>query len=92
MFDRLKAIGRGFRRELKVYRLVLLHHRTPRVAKLLLGLAVAYALSPVDLIPDVIPVAGYLDDLIIVPLLVITALWLIPRDVVDECRRAVGPL
>jgi uncharacterized membrane protein YkvA (DUF1232 family) len=92
MFDRLKAIGRGFRRELKVYRLVLLHHRTPGVAKLLLGLAVAYALSPVDLIPDVIPVAGYLDDLIIVPLLVITALWLIPRDVVDECRRAVGPL
>lgn len=89
MLERLKAIGRGLKRELAVYRLVLAHPRTPRLAKWLLGLAVGYALLPFDLIPDFIPILGQLDDVIIVPALVWSALRLVPDDVVAECRRRV---
>jgi len=89
MLERLKAIGRGLKRELAVYRLVLAHPRTPRLAKWLLGLAVGYALLPFDLIPDFIPIPGQLDDVIIVPALVWSALRLVPDDVVAECRRRV---
>jgi uncharacterized membrane protein YkvA (DUF1232 family) len=60
------------------------------MAKVLIGAAIAYALSPIDLIPDFIPVIGHLDDLIIVPLLVYMALKLVPKDVVEECRAAVS--
>ena len=56
------------------------------LAKIVIAAAVAYALSPVDLIPDFIPVVGYLDDLLIVPLLVILAVKLIGKPVMDECR------
>lgn len=51
------------------------------MAKILAGVAVAYALSPVDLIPDFIPVIGYLDDLLLLPLMVAVTVKLIPEDV-----------
>jgi len=86
MFERLKSLARRFKHELRVYQLVLKDRRTPPLAKWLLGAAVAYALSPVDLIPDFIPVLGHLDDLVILPLLVITAVKLIPPAVIEECR------
>src|SRR5690242_21899414 len=60
--------------------------RTPWYAKLLAGAVVAYALSPFDLIPDFIPVIGYLDDLIIVPLGIAAVLRLVPAEVLVECR------
>ncbi len=82
----MKAVGRNLKREIQVYRLVLKDHRTPRLAKILLGLAVGYAILPFDIIPDFIPVIGQLDDLIIVPTLIIVALKLIPKEVVEECR------
>jgi len=82
----LKAVGRNLKREIRFYRLVLKDHRTPRLAKILLGLAVGYAVLPFDIIPDFIPVIGQLDDLIIVPALIIVALKLIPKEVVAECR------
>jgi uncharacterized membrane protein YkvA (DUF1232 family) len=61
--------------------------RTPWYAKALAGAVVAYALSPIDLIPDFIPVIGYLDDLILVPLGIALALKLIPETVMSECRQ-----
>ncbi len=76
--------------ELDVYRRILKHPKTPRAAKWLLGMAIAYAASPIDLIPDFIPVLGHLDDLIVVPALIMLALRLIPKDVVQECRRAAS--
>jgi uncharacterized membrane protein YkvA (DUF1232 family) len=51
-----------------------------------LGSAIAYAVSPIDLIPDFIPVVGHLDDVIIVPTLIWIALRLVPKDVIAECR------
>jgi len=84
-----KEAYNSFRQEIEIYRLVLKHPRTPRMAKWLLGLAVAYALMPFDLIPDFIPVIGHLDDVVIIPGLVILARRLIPKDVIEECRQTV---
>ena len=86
MIDRLGKTGRRLRAELGVWRLVVSHPGTPVAAKVLLGAAVAYAASPVDLIPDFIPVLGYLDDAVIVPALALLVLRLVPPEVVAECR------
>lgn len=59
---------------------------TPWYAKVLAILTISYALSPIDLIPDFIPVFGYLDDIIILPLLVAATIRLIPNDIIEECR------
>jgi uncharacterized membrane protein YkvA (DUF1232 family) len=61
--------------------------RVPLYAKLLAALVVGYAFSPIDLIPDFIPVLGYLDDLVVVPLGVALAVWMIPEEVLSENRR-----
>ena len=58
---------------------------TPVLAKILAWMTVAYALSPIDLIPDFIPVLGYLDDLLILPILVTLTIKLIPKDVFAQC-------
>jgi len=62
------------------------HPRVPLVAKVLIILVVGYALSPIDLIPDFIPVLGYLDDLLIVPLGIALSLKMIPKEILLECR------
>lgn len=62
------------------------HPATPWLAKALCVLTVAYALSPIDLIPDFIPVLGYLDDVILLPVLIWLAVRLIPRATIAECR------
>jgi uncharacterized membrane protein YkvA (DUF1232 family) len=61
--------------------------RTPWYAKLWAAIVVGYTFSPIDLVPDFIPVLGYLDDLILVPLGILLALKLIPAGVMAECRR-----
>ena len=85
------ARWRAWAQELKAQLLTLWfarsHPDTPWYAKALAVLVAAYAFSPIDLIPDFIPVIGYLDDLIIVPLGIWLALRLIPRHVLDESRR-----
>jgi uncharacterized membrane protein YkvA (DUF1232 family) len=88
---RWRDAAAALKREISVYRLVLKDPRTPRPAKWLLAAAIGYALLPFDLIPDFIPVLGQLDDLIIVPVLVMLAIKLIPKDVIRDCRERVGP-
>lgn len=89
VFERTKAVAGRIQDELRVCRRILVHPGTPRVSKWLLAAAIAYAVSPIDLIPDFIPVFGYLDDAVLVPLLVVLALRAVPGHVVAECREAV---
>lgn len=72
-----------------MYRRMMVHERTPLASKILLGAAIGYFLSPIDLIPDFVPVLGQLDDLLIVPGLLFLALRFVPADVVAECRMGV---
>lgn len=60
--------------------------RTPWYAKLTAAVVVAYAFSPIDLIPDFIPVIGLLDDMVLIPLGVVLVRWMIPTQVMEECR------
>ncbi len=67
--------------------------RVPWYAKAVAGIVVAYAFSPIDLIPDWIPILGFLDDLLLVPLGIVLALRLIPQPVMADCRaRAAGAM
>ena len=59
---------------------------TPVVAKIMAGITVAYALSPIDLIPDFIPILGYLDDFILLPLLIALTVKLIPKAILETSR------
>lgn len=87
LLEHSRNLVRRFSQEIEFYKRILRNPRTPRVSKVLLGVAIAYAVSPIDLIPDFIPVVGYLDDLIILPLLILIAIRLIPRSVIMECRQ-----
>jgi uncharacterized membrane protein YkvA (DUF1232 family) len=58
---------------------------TPLAAKIVAAITVGYALSPIDVIPDFVPILGYLDDMIILPLLITLAVKLIPDNIMDEC-------
>lgn len=82
----LKLKAKSLKQNLGLLYLAFKHERTPWYAKLLIGLVVLYALSPVDLIPDFIPVLGYLDDLILIPAGIALAIKLIPDDVKAECK------
>lgn len=86
MTGRLKDWARRLKRDVVALWLAARDPRTPIGAKLLAGAVAAYALSPIDLIPDFIPVLGYLDDLIIVPAGIWLALKLIPSELMDELR------
>ncbi len=66
--------------------LALKDKRTPWYAKIIAAIVVVYALSPIDLIPDFIPVLGYLDDIIILPALIAWCIRCIPGDVFEDCR------
>ncbi|MCC7431167.1 DUF1232 domain-containing protein [bacterium] len=89
MLEKLKAIAKLLKTELKVYQLVLKDERTPFFARILLWIAMGYVLLPFDLIPDFIPLIGHLDDAVIVPLLIFLALKLIPEKVIENCREKV---
>jgi uncharacterized membrane protein YkvA (DUF1232 family) len=88
LFERLRGLIKRFVQEIEFYRRVLRHPKTPFISKLLLGLAIAYVLSPIDIIPDFIPGLGHLDDLIVLPLLIGLAVILIPKSVFIDCRQS----
>src|SRR3954452_6217660 len=79
--------ARNLKRNITALYFVVLDPRTPWYAKAVAILVVAYALSPIDLIPDFIPVLGYLDDLILLPIGIWFTLKLIPPIVMDEARQ-----
>jgi len=90
--DTLRTRARELKRDTLALYLAAGDPRTPWLARVWLLAVAAYALSPIDLIPDVIPVFGYLDDLLLVPLGIWLGLQMIPRDVLDEAReRASQP-
>lgn len=82
----LRRRARALKAETLALYLAARHPRTPWHAKLWVAGIVAYALSPIDLIPDFVPVLGYLDDLILLPLGLALAMRMIPPDVLAECR------
>jgi uncharacterized membrane protein YkvA (DUF1232 family) len=84
-----RKVARALAHEVEICGLVLRDPRTPWVARVFLGCGVAYALSPIDLIPDFLPVIGYLDDVLIVPTLIVLGLSLVPKEVVLEHRDSV---
>lgn len=87
MIDKLKKHSRELKKEISALYLACKKKNVPWYVKAIAAVVVAYALSPVDLIPDFIPVLGYLDDLVLIPLGITIAIKLIPQSVMEECRR-----
>ncbi|MFQ8705717.1 MAG: YkvA family protein [Thomasclavelia sp.] len=77
----LKEKARKLKSDIPIVYLSLKDKETPIIAKVLAMITIVYALSPIDLIPDFIPILGYIDDVIILPLLVILTCKLIPKDI-----------
>lgn len=85
-FENWKAKAKALKHEVYALFLAYKDPRVPWYAKAFSALVVGYAFSPIDLIPDMIPVLGYLDDLVLVPLGVALAIKMIPAEVMEECR------
>jgi uncharacterized membrane protein YkvA (DUF1232 family) len=83
---KIKAWAKNLKRQIFILYFAYKDKRVPRYAKVFTACVVAYAFSPIDLIPDFIPILGYLDDVIIVPLGIMFALKMIPNDVISSCE------
>ena len=88
MMKKLESRARTLQTDVQALLLAFRDPRTPWVARGLIALVAAYALSPIDLIPDFIPVLGYLDDLILVPAGIALAIRMIPSQVMADSRKA----
>lgn len=86
-FIKCKDKAKKLKKEIYALYLAYKSPKTSIFAKVLVVIIIAYAVSPIDFIPDFIPIIGYLDDLIILPLLIAFAIKLIPKDVMEECRK-----
>jgi len=86
LLEHLRRWAKHMKRQTMVLWFCYHHPETPWVPKWISVFVVAYALSPIDLIPDFIPVLGYLDEVIILPLGILLALRLMPPHVLEECR------
>lgn len=87
----LKERAKNLKTDIPAVFLALKERGTPWYAKILAAVVVVYALSPIDLVPDFIPVLGYLDDVILLPALIALCVKCIPREVFEDCRnRAKG--
>ena len=85
--SKLQERAKKLKTDIPAVFLALKEKRTPWYARILAAAVVVYALSPIDLIPDFVPVLGYLDDLIILPALIAWFVRCIPSDVLADCRR-----
>ncbi len=90
--DKWKQLAREMKRNLFVLYMAYKDPRVPAYAKWFAMAVVAYAFSPIDLIPDFIPILGYLDDIILVPWGIALALKMIPSHVIDDCREKAEEL
>jgi uncharacterized membrane protein YkvA (DUF1232 family) len=88
----LKQRAKQLKTDIPALYLCLKSKEVPVAAKVLAAITVAYALSPIDLIPDFIPVLGYLDDIIILPVLIALTIRLIPRDTLEKFRKEAGAM
>jgi uncharacterized membrane protein YkvA (DUF1232 family) len=86
LMDKSKAWARRVKRDGVTLWFAKNHPHTPWAAKALGVVVVAYSLSPIDLIPDFIPIIGYLDDLVLLPVLIWLTVRMLPSDVLTECR------
>jgi uncharacterized membrane protein YkvA (DUF1232 family) len=86
MIERIKIWAAALKRDVAALLLAVRDPRTPLLARIVAALVVAYALSPIDLIPDFVPVLGYLDDLILVPLGLAVVVRLVPATLMAEYR------
>ncbi len=84
--EKWKRKARQLKQEVFAIYLAYRDPRVPLYARIFAAIVVGYAFSPIDLIPDFIPVLGYLDDLILVPLGIALLIKIIPKDVLEECR------
>lgn len=90
LLSKLKIKAKKLKSEAQVLMIVYNDKRTPVTAKILIAITVGYLLSPIDLIPDFIPVLGLLDDLIIVPALIALSIKLIPETVLNDAREKLS--
>ncbi|MDU5109611.1 MAG: DUF1232 domain-containing protein [Clostridium sp.] len=89
---KISEIIKAIKLKIKVVYLAYKNENTPIIAKVFAAMTVGYALSPIDLIPDFIPILGYLDDLIILPLLIYISFKLIPEGVMKECEEKANEI
>lgn len=89
---RIKEWAKKIKAELSALAMAGKHQDTPWYAKGAILFTIGYALSPIDLIPDFIPVLGYLDDVLLLPLMIAGCIRLIPEVVMEECRKKVQNL
>ena len=82
-----KEKAKNLKRDIPAVFLAMKRKDTPVLAKIFGVITVGYALSPIDIVPDFVPILGYLDDVILLPLLVALTLKFIPREIFEECRQ-----
>ncbi len=83
---KLKEYSNKIKENISAIYISMKNKNTPILAKIFAGITIGYALSPIDLIPDFVPILGYIDDLIILPLLATIAIKLIPKDIFEESK------
>ncbi len=87
MLETVKSKAKQLKRQITIVYLAYIHDEVEWYKKVFLLLILIYAVSPIDLIPDFIPVLGMVDDLILIPLGVVLAIKMIPKDVWEECKK-----
>ena len=91
-FEKIKTKVKELKYNLAALYLAYKRKDTPIYAKIMIIITIGYALSPIDLIPDFIPLLGYLDDIVIVPFFIFISLKLIPKEIMEECKEQAKDL